>query len=118
MKLKSVPALRERKRYVFFRVHSTESFEFFDLKNAIMNSLMNWMGERRFSLAKPWVIKNLWDGRKMAGVARCSHTSVDDVKMGLALVRQIGDSRVVIESIRVSGTIKSGKKKVKISDSA
>jgi len=36
---------------------------------------------------------------------------VDLVKVGLALIHQIGDQRVIFQTLRVSGTIKSGKKK-------
>jgi RNase P/RNase MRP subunit POP5 len=33
---------------------------------------------------------------------------VDKIKVSLALIHQIGDSRVVFQTLRVSGTIKSG----------
>ncbi len=110
MRLKKLPSQKERKRYVFFRIHSSEGLVFQGVRNAIMNSLLNWMGSEDFARAKPWVIKNLWKAN--GGVIQCSHRYVDNLKVGLALIHQIGDSRVIFETMRVSGTIKSGKKKL------
>ena len=109
MKLKSLPSMRESKRYVFFRIHSERKLDYEIVKNAVMNSLLNWMGSEKFAKAKPWFIKNLWKPNN--GILQCSHKSVDDVKVGLALIHQIGDSKVIFQTLRVSGTLKSGKKK-------
>lgn len=106
-KLKTLPSQKGKRRYVFFRVHSGKKLEYPEIRNAIMDSLLNWMGEEKFAKARPWLIKNLWKTRE--GVIQCSHRYVDDVKVSLALIHQIGDSRVVFQSFRVSGTIKSGK---------
>jgi RNase P/RNase MRP subunit POP5 len=110
MKLKKLPSQKERKRYVFFRLHSSMKLEFNDVRNAITNSMLNWMGEEGFAKAKPWVIRNLWKGKE--GVVQCSHRHADEVKVSLALIRQIGDAKVVFRTLRVSGTIKSGKDKL------
>ncbi len=110
MKLRKMPTQRERKRYVFFSVHSSAKLEFGEVRNAITNSMLNWMGEEGVAKAKPWVIRNLWTQK--SGVVQCSHRHVDDIKVSLALVRQIGDAKVVFRTTRVSGTIKSGKEKL------
>ncbi len=111
MKLKSKPTLRSEHRYVVFKVHSSVKIQYNDLKNAIMNSLMNWMGEKNFSDAEIWLIKNLWSSKDQKGFIRCRPKYVNDVKMALMLIHQIGDERVVFQSLWVSGTIKSGKEK-------
>ena len=110
MRLKTLPSQRERKRYVFFRVHAARNLDYEEVKNSVMNSLLNWMGSEDFAKAKPWFIKNLWKGNN--GIIQCSHKYVDHVKMGLALIHQIGESKVILQSTRVSGTLKSGKKKL------
>jgi RNase P/RNase MRP subunit POP5 len=110
MKLKTLPSQRERKRYVFFMLHSSMRLEFNDVRNAIMNSLLNWMGESGFAKAKPWIIRNLWTQKE--GVIQCSHRHADDVKVALAMIRQIGDAKVILQTLRVSGTIKSGEEKL------
>ncbi|MBI4175572.1 MAG: hypothetical protein HY518_00055 [Candidatus Aenigmarchaeota archaeon] len=104
---KTMPSLKEKKRYIFFRVHSDGKLFYPDMKNAIVSSLLNWLGEQELAKANIWVVKNLWDGSR--GVIKCSHRHVDSVKAGLSMVHQIGDQRVIPETLRVAGTIKSGK---------
>lgn len=110
MKLRRMPSSTERKRYVFFKVHSSMKLDFSETRNALMNSLLGWMGEATFAKARPWVIRNLWKANE--GVIQCTHRYVDDVKMGLALIRQIGDAKVIFQTVRVSGTLKSGTEKL------
>jgi ribonuclease P/MRP protein subunit POP5 len=112
MKLKSLPTLREKKRYVFFRVHSDGIPDYNEIRDAINNSLFEWLGDRHFSGAKIRVIRNLWDRNSRTGVIRCSHKSVDDIKVGMSLIHQIGDSKVIFQTLRISGTIKSGMDKI------
>jgi RNase P/RNase MRP subunit POP5 len=111
MRLKTLPSIKDKKRYVFFEILSSESLEFPEVKNSVMNSLLNWLGEKAFASAKPRVIRNLWNSKERRGIIQCSHKFVNEVKTGLALIHQIGDHRVIFRTLRVSGTIKSGKKK-------
>lgn len=108
---KILPSLRESKRYVVFKVHSQERLNYAVMQNAAWNSLLNWMGEKDLSKANVRIIKNLWDPGTQTGFVQCSPKFVDAVKVSLSLVRQIGDQRVTFQTLRVSGTIKSGKSK-------
>lgn len=112
MKLKRMPSMKGKKRYLTFKLHSEEPVVYSDMKGAVVNSMLNWMGEEGFSASNVRIIRNLWDGRGQQGWLSCSHKAVDDVKMSLALIHQIGDARVIFQVLRVSGTIKSGKKKL------
>jgi RNase P/RNase MRP subunit POP5 len=69
----------------------------------------NWLGQNELAQASPRLIKNLWDGRQKKGYLQCAPKYVDQVKMALALIKQIGDQRVIFQVIMVTGTIKSGK---------
>ncbi len=111
MKLKPLPSLKEGKRYIIFRVLSDQEYplEFQAVRDAILNSILNWLGEETSARAGVWVIKNLWDRKKQQGFIRCSRKETDLVKTALAMVHQIGDQRVIIQSLRVTGTIKKGK---------
>jgi RNase P/RNase MRP subunit POP5 len=113
MKLKNPPTARSKKRYVVFRLHSEERVDFYSMKNAVWNSLHNWMGEDGLGKANIRIIKNLYDQKGGTGFIQCDPRSVDHVKMGLSLVHQIGDQRVAFQTIRVTGTIKSGKSKAR-----
>ncbi len=105
--------MREKKRYIVFRVHSEEQLDFSNTKNAIWNSLEKWLGEKELAKANIHVVKNLWNSKEQKGFLRCCHKYVDGVKVGLGLIHQIGDSRVIFQTLRVTGTIKSGKEKSK-----
>jgi len=111
MKLRRKSSLKENKRYIVFRIHSQEKINYSNAKNAVFNSLDHWLGERELAKANVRFIQNLWDPRKQQGFIRCSHRYVDAVKVGLSLIHQIGDSKVIFQTLRVSGTIKSAKKK-------
>ncbi len=109
MKLKKMPSMREKRRYIVFRLHSKEPVTFADAKNAITNSVINWLGDNEMARARIWVIKNLWNQKEQIGFVRCSHRFVDKIKVALGLVHQIGDQKVIIQSMKVTATIKSGK---------
>ncbi len=111
MKLKPLPSMKEKKRYIVFRVLQDRPeypLEFQAVRDAVMNSVLNWLGEETSARAGVWVIRNLWDRRLQQGFIRCSRREADLVKTALAMVHQIGDSRVIIQSLRVTGTIKRG----------
>ncbi|MBM3304157.1 MAG: ribonuclease P protein component 2 [Candidatus Aenigmarchaeota archaeon] len=115
-RLKSPPALRAKKRYIIFRVHSDDPEfrpDFLNIRGAIWNSLEGWLGEAGLAKADVKFIMNLWDSRKQTGFLSCSPKFVDQVKVALALVHQVGDERVILQVLRVSGTIKGGKEKVR-----
>ena len=112
MKVRKLPSMREKKRYITFSVASEKPLGYGEVKGAVMNSVLNWMGEKGLSKSGIRIIRNLWEGSRQEGWLSCSPKSVDDVKMSLALVHQIGDSRVIFRTLRVSGTIKSGREKV------
>ena len=110
MKFRTRPTLRVKKRYIVFRVHSEHPLPFFTIEQALFAAVQDWLGEEQAARANLWLIKNTWTGR--TGFLRCTHRLVDEVKTALALIHQIGDEKVVFETLKVAGTIKSGKKAV------
>ena len=112
MRLKPRSTLKPRQRYIVFKVHSEGRLDYQNVKNAVWSTLENWLGEQDLALASLRLIKNLWNPKAQTGFLRCTHTYVDRVKVGLALIHQIGDERVIFQTLRVSGTIKAAKKKI------
>ena len=108
--MKKKPSQRGRKRYITFRVHSEDRLDFLNIRGAVWNSLEHWLGEQDLAQANIRIIKNLWNSKTQTGFIQCDHRYTDLVKTGLALVHQIGDERVILQTLRVSGTIKSAKK--------
>ncbi|MEM5853991.1 MAG: Rpp14/Pop5 family protein [Candidatus Aenigmatarchaeota archaeon] len=106
-KLKTLlPSLREKERYVKFKVISEAPISYSDLEAAILNCLMDFYGELGFSNLSFWLIKNLWNEKEQIGVIKCNNKVVQKVLAGLALIQKIGKSRVIFKVLKVSGTIK------------
>ena len=101
------PALRKRKRYVAFEIISPKKINSKDLVFAIWDSLLSFFGEYKTSEAEIWL--EYFDGRR--GILRCTHTSLDKVKIALTLVGKVKDCEVIPLILGVSGTIKKCKKK-------
>src|SRR3989344_1916628 len=100
MKMKSLSVSRQGYRYLSVRLHSELPVTYQSFKDAVTHGLLEWLGESEYALANIAII-------------RCSRKYVEKVKLGLALVHQIGDSRIILQTVRVSGTIASAKKKVR-----
>ncbi|MFH1450369.1 MAG: Rpp14/Pop5 family protein [archaeon] len=110
MKLKKLSSMKGKRRYIIFKIHSDMELDFDNVKNAIWNSLSNWLGEADLGKADVDIIRNLWSRDEYKGFVRCNSKYVDAVKVGLSLIHHVGDSKVIFQTLRVSGTIKSGKK--------
>lgn len=100
------PSLREKERYIRFKVISEEPISYVDLENAIWNLFLDFYGELGVSELSLWVIKNLWNEKEQTGVIKCNNKSIQKILAGLAFVSRLGDSRVVFKILKISGTIK------------
>jgi len=109
--------MRESRRYVVFRVISEERVDYDHVRDALWNSMTHWIGEAGLARSGTRLIRNLWNQREQKGFIQVSPRYVDAVKVAMGLIHQIGDQRVIFQSMRVSGTIKSGKDKTRPGDS-
>ncbi len=106
MKLTKKPSNKEKKRYVFFKVNCKNKLKYQDVKNALMNALLDFIGELGVAKSRIHLVKNLWDDKTQAGVLKCSHLAVDEIKVALATIHHIGDEQVIFQTTKMSGTIK------------
>lgn len=100
------PTLREKDRYISFQVISEEPITYSDLESAIWNQLLDFYGEYGVSKTSMWLVKNLWNEKNQVGVIRCNNRSVSQVIAGLGLISRLGDIRVIVNILKVSGTLK------------
>ncbi len=105
------PSLRGRRRYIAYKIISEEKILFSDLVNTIWHSILNCLGELGASESEVWIAKDTYDEKKQVGIIRCSHKNVEKVRTALALIQRIGDIRVVVKVLGVSGTMKAAKVK-------
>ena len=105
------PTLRAKKRYIAFHVISERKILLNDLINAIWQNTLNFLGELGTSQSQLNVVKNLYNENNQTGLIKCSHLHVEQIRASLALIQRIGDSRVLIKTLGVSGTIKAAQAK-------
>jgi len=101
------PTLREKKRYVKFKIISEEQISSSSFETNFWNLVLEFYGEYETSSMNVRVIKNLFDTKKQVGVIQCSHRSTPKLILLLGLISRIGDSRINIKIEKVSGTLKS-----------
>ena len=109
MKVRCLPSMRGKKRYVVFRVISDGRVDYAAVRDALWSSMTQWIGEAGLARAGVKVVRNLWNQSEQTGFIQVSPRYVDQVKVAMGLIHQVGDQRVIFQSIRVSGTIRSGK---------
>lgn len=105
------PTLRSRRRYLAYQVISEQKIPFVDLVNTIWHALLNFLGELGTAQAEIWIVRDTFDESKQIGLIRCGHTAVEQVRAALSLIQRIGDTRVVVKVLGISGTMKGAKKK-------
>jgi len=107
MKLRVLPAsLRERNRYILFKIIAEAPIEYSDLEGAIWNTMLDFLGEHGVSKTSVWLMKDRWNEKEQTCVIRCNHLSVYEVIASLGLITRLGDARVAVKILKVSGTIK------------
>jgi ribonuclease P/MRP protein subunit POP5 len=105
--MKVLPSTQRGKhRYVRFQVLSEEQVEFSDLDAALWNTALDFYGERGVAGMELWLVKNLYDSSKQIGIARCAHTAVPALLACMGLLARLGDVRVAVKILKVSGTIR------------
>jgi len=104
-------SLRGRRRYLAFHIISEEKILLQDLINTIWHSVLNFLGESGASEASLWIPKDIYEEKRQIGMIRCSHKNVEHVRAALALIQRIGDTRVVVKVLGVSGTMKAARTK-------
>lgn len=106
IKLKPVlPTLREKKRYLSFKVHSKDKMASNLVKGAIKSSMLKYVGELGTSEAGLMFMDKLYDQKTQIGVIKVANKHVDSLKISLALIDKINKSNVIVRSIKTSGMI-------------
>ncbi|MFC1648884.1 Rpp14/Pop5 family protein [Nanoarchaeota archaeon] len=103
MKLKPMmPTLKEKKRYIAFEAISENKV----MSDDIINQLHGLLGI--FDSAEAGI--SLVDYNNNKGLLRVSVKGLEKTKASLALVTQLSDSKVILRTLGVSGTLKNAKK--------
>ena len=104
MPLKIIPSTaRERKRYLLVTVEPADTIDRRELENAILNSCLQFLGELYVGKAGIIVMSDTYDGKKV--IVKTGHKYVDETKSAISLIKTIGNKKVRLSTVKVSGAI-------------
>ncbi len=99
------PTLREKKRYIAFKIIYDEEISEGEIVSLIRKSVLSYYGYWGTSKANPWLVYYNYP----YGIVRCQRDNVDFVKSSLILVREYKEKPINIICLGVSGTIRKAK---------
>jgi ribonuclease P/MRP protein subunit POP5 len=103
------PTLREKKRYVAFKLHSDEQISKDELRKAVWTWSLSLLGEIQASALSLWVLD--LDEENQIGFLVCRNEALWKIKAVLGLIGEINGKRAHVCVTGVSGTIKALKRK-------
>lgn len=105
--MKTLPTLRDKKRYMAFEVMSEQKITRQELIKEILNSMISLFGDAGASEINPRLI-SYGEGY---GIIRCSRGKTEETRAVLACINNNHGIRVSISVLGISGTIKGATEK-------
>ena len=90
-------SLKERKRYLLYKVTGVEKIE----KGYVYKMIKRFLGELGTGKAGVMMLSSKGNN----GIIRVNHNHVDEVKVALALINNYDNKDIKVETIKVSGAI-------------
>lgn len=103
------PVLKEKRRYLAFKVHAKMRFTENQVKHSLNESLLTLLGEDGAAKSHFRIVE--YDESTMSGIARSTHDMLDQVLFTLTLIKDVQGKNAWCEILGVSGTIEACKKK-------
>ena len=103
-----MPCLREKNRYLAYKVNCKEKLEFSEVRKAVQKACFSFMGQLGMARAGVYVM-NEWKNNK--GIIKVNNKYLNELHASLVFVNKIKGKDVMIESIGVSGILKKTKEK-------
>ncbi len=99
------PTLREKKRYISFKIMYPKILSRNEVVNLIRNAVIDYYGIWGISKSNPWLI----DYNHPKGLLRINRSEVDFVKSALITVKEHKNNPINIVILGVSGSIKKSR---------
>ena len=100
--MKLLPSLKQKKRYVVFEIVSKEKFSLQEIKKAVQEALLLFLGQLGLAKASPMFIKA--KGNRF--MLKVNHKWTDELITAMVLMKKIKNKEVIAKSVIISGTIK------------
>ncbi len=105
--MRTLPVLREKKRYLAFEVISVRTVTRGELSKEIFDSTCSLFGDKGCSEINPGLL--YYEGKY--GIIRCSRGKTEETRAALACITGIRGAKVSILVLGISGTIKGAMEK-------
>ncbi|MBU2639493.1 MAG: ribonuclease P protein component 2 [Nanoarchaeota archaeon] len=102
-----LPSLKEKKRYLAFEIVSGDKFNKTEIKNAITEEALKFMGTLNYGKAGI-MLTNLQEN---SGILKVNNKFLNELKSSLILIKDINSKRVIFKTKGVSGILKKAKNK-------
>ena len=102
-----LPSLKEKKRYIVFEIKGEHKIDFNDVKKEIDTKMLKFLGELGYGKAGLMIV----EGNGNKGIIKVNNKHVDEARTALALVKDLNDEKVVIQTLGVSGILKKAKER-------
>ena len=99
-----LPSLKLRRRYVLFEIKADKEFSASEVQEAVDSGILLFLGQLGISRAQPMFLKERYQPNRFT--VKVNHTSVDDLKAAIILIKSIKNTPMLIRSLRTSGTLK------------
>jgi ribonuclease P/MRP protein subunit POP5 len=104
---KIMPSLREKNRYIVYKISSSSKIAQKKAENALYDGIVRFLGEFKAAEASVRLID--WNNQK--GIIKTNSKFKDKIISAMILMSKIGETNVNINTIGVSGTIKKARNK-------
>jgi ribonuclease P/MRP protein subunit POP5 len=101
------PSLRERNRYLSFKVVSEKKTDRKAIVDAIWKSHMSLFGEVGASRTSLWIMD--FDENSNMGIAKVNRKSLPEMRATLSLMKEINGGKAAVSVFCVSGTLKKAR---------
>ena len=102
--MKLLPSLKERKRYILFKIESKETFFVVDVKKSVDGAIKDFIGELGISQASPSFLSERYQNNQF--IVKVNHKFVNEIVSAIILIKKIKNTPVLLQSVIISGTIK------------
>lgn len=108
-KMKLPPGIRERKRYIVFKVVSEKERKFSkeEILRGCLYTIHSFLGDKGMSDANVYLIN--WNENFGLGILKTTHKTKDDVVVALSLLSAISETKISVIPLNTTGSIKKAK---------
>lgn len=107
-----LPSLREKKRYLTFKIISESKFKVITALKEIKSEIISYFGQKGMADANIQILKETYDENKQAGVIKVGNKYVNQLKSALMFITNIEEKPVIIKSVITSGILNKAKNRI------